>query len=409
VPITNVKIKARAPLLISACRIDGQFRPSYPYIPGAVWRGSLAQQMLNAGEATGDGSEFAAIFTDDDAPLFRNAFPAHIDENGNFEGAIPLPATAFSCKAESGFKKQGKHGVFDSLIDRLCCEELGVRAPYLSYCDDSSHAHGGERVETFSGFHHDGRNISAPLHLTTRVAINRQRKVAEPNLLYSPLVISESAPDDTPTVFCGSIVMEEKVRAIVEPRLRQLAHIGSSASRGFGRVEVTSEPITTDDLSGRLRDFNEWIRKRWRLWEQIEHDRTPPHTPDNGAFFAVLLLADAVLRDDGWTPTVRLEPHMLGLDLQDVTLLRCYATPEYRGGWNTAWRLPKDTELVARMSSVYVYHTPRRADDEGLLNALCSLEERGVGERRREGFGQARVCDEFHIEVQNPTAGGENR
>jgi CRISPR-associated protein Csx10 len=304
------------------------------------------------------------------------------------------------------------------LIDRLCCEELMVRAPYLPSCDDRSHVNGGDRVEAFSGFHQGGRSISAPLHLTTRVAINRQRKVAEPKLLYSPLVISESSPKkDTPnkasaTAFCASIVINERVREIIESRLHRLTHIGSSASRGFGRVEVTTEPITTDDLSlsRRLTDFNEWARKRWRLWEQTEHERTPPHTPDNGTFFAVLLMADAMLRaDGGWTPTMRLEPHMLGEEFQNATLLRCYATPEYRGGWNTAWGLPKDTELVARMSSVYLFHTPRLADDEGLLNALRKLEERGVGERRREGFGQVRVCDEFHREIQNPNAGGENR
>jgi CRISPR-associated protein Csx10 len=58
------------------------------------------------------------------------------------------------------------------------------------------------------------------------------------------------------------------------------------------------------------------------------------------------------------------------------------------------------------MSSVYVYHTPRRADDETLVNALRELEDRGVGDRRKEGFGQVRVCDEFHLQIQKSNAGG---
>jgi len=410
VPVIKVNIKARAPLLISERRPDGQFRPSSSYIPGAVWRGALAQQMLNEGEPTNGDSDFAVLFTKDSAPQFRNAFPASVKrtENGEqFEVALPLPATAFSCKAESGFKAQGKHGVYDGLIDRLCCEELGIKAPYLPCCDDPSHETQGERVEAYGGFHLGEKSLATPLHLTTRVAINRRRKVAEPNLLYSPLVISESSPDRAPTAFSASLVFEEKDRGIVESRLNQLTHVGSGSARGFGRVDVTTEPIATDDLSNRLAAFNQWVSRRWRLWAQAECDRTPQHTPDNGAFFAVLLLADAVLRLDGWTPTVRLEPRMLGAGLEDTTLLRCYATAEYRGGWNTAWGLPKDTDLAARMSSVYVYHAPRRADDESLANALRDLEVRGVGDRSKEGFGQVRVCDEFHIQIQRSNAGGE--
>jgi CRISPR-associated protein Csx10 len=406
-----VNIKSRAPLLISERRPDGQFRPSSSYIPGAVWRGALAQQMLNASEPNDGNSDFATLFTKDSAPQFRNAFPARLEKTDNgekFQTALPVPATAYSCKAESGFKAQGKHGVYDGLIDRLCCEESGVKAPYLPYCDDPSHETQGERVEAYGGFHLGGASLATPLHLTTRVAINRRRKVAEPNLLYSPLVISESAPGGAPTAFCASLAFEEKDREIIESWLKQLSHIGSGSARGFGRVDVTTEVVSADDLSDRLAKFNQWVSRRWRLWTQAECSGTPQHTPDEGAFFAVLLLADAVLRLDGWTPTVRLEPHLLGAGLEDSTLLRCYATAEYRGGWNTAWGLPKDTDLAARMSSVYVYHTPRRADDETLVNALRELEDRGVGDRRKEGFGQVRVCDEFHFQIQKSNLGGKD-
>src|SRR5437588_138571 len=97
---------------------------------------------------------------------------------------------------------------------------------------------------------------------------------------------------------------------------------------------------------------------------------------------------------------VRLEPEMLGDAGRSATLLRCYASADYRGGWNTAWRLPKDTEPAARMGSVYVYHTTDGVDDADWLAALRALEERGVGERRREGFGEVRVCDDFHGMIQ---------
>ena len=235
------------------------------------------------------------------------------------------------------------------------------------------------------------------------MAINRRRGVAEEGLLYSPLVISEAGADKTRTVFQGSIVVSDKDRELVKKRLPELACIGSGVARGFGHVEVTVDEGATDDLAGRIDTFNKTIRKRWGTWEKLRA-KNAEQTPDDSAFFAVLLLSDAILRADDWTPTVRLEPDMLGEAGNGATLVRCYATVEYRGGWNNAWGLPKDTELVAQMGSVYVYRTARRFDDQGLISALRKLEEQGIGERRIEGFGQVRVCEEFHQVIQGVQA-----
>jgi CRISPR-associated protein Csx10 len=414
VPVLKVIITARAPLVFSERRPDGQFRASTTYVPGVVLRGALAQQFLDAAQQ--DHADFKRLFTAPDAPLFRNAYPAHYDKGSEgWASARPLPATAYSCKTESGFEK---HDVYDGLVDRLCCEQLGVKFPYLPRCFHPDHRGEGERVEAFSGFYADtpqGRkSVSVPAQLTTRVALNRRRKVAEDSLLYSPLVISEARRDlsidgsqaTTPTVFHGSVVVKENNSAVIREWLPRLTHIGSGAARGFGRVEVKLDDWPADRLAQRVSALNQLIRERWQEWAKLPHEKAPECTPDNGAFFAVLLQSDAVLRADGWTPTVRLESELLGATLREATLLRCYATAEYRGGWNTGWRLPKDTEMVARQGSVYVYHIARSPDDEALLSALRSLEEYGVGERRVEGFGQVRVCEEFHQVIQFNNSSG---
>lgn len=397
-PVLKLSIKALSPLAFSERRPGGQFRASAPYVPGSVLRGALAHQFLNLGGATED--EFENLFIKPDAPIFHNAYPAIKSDFGKEDIASrPLPATAFSCKAESGFKSQGHHGVYDSLIDSLCSEELGVKVPYLPHCNHEDHKGKGERVEAFTGFFIGDRNLSVPSQLITRVAINRRRKVAEEGLLYSPLVIGEAAVDKRQTIFQGSIVVNETNRELVKQQLPKLTHIGSGAARGFGHVAVAVEEASMDDLAGRIDNFNEAIRQRWVLWDKLR-GKSPDRTPDNGTFFAVLLLSEAILRADEWTPTVRLVPEMLGAAGDGVTLIRCYATAEYRGGWNTAWGLPKETELVARMGSVYVYHTTRRRDDQSWILTLRKLEEQGIGERRIEGFGQVRVCEEFHQVIQ---------
>ncbi len=405
-PIIHCAITARSPLVFSERRPGGQFRQSMSYVPGTVLRGALAQQFLDSGKK--DNPDFSALFTAPDAPLFRNAYPAYFDKTRSpkeFLPSHPLPATAFSCKAESGFDR---HDVFDSLIDRLCCEELDVMVPYLPRCNHSDHNGEGERVETFGGFYVKGlqgkTSTTAPSKLTTRVALNRRRRVAEEGLLYSPLVISEATQCGTgymATTFHGSIVANDQNCGLIEQYLPTLTHVGSGAARGFGWVKAEIGSRFNDDLAKRVKEFNNLVAKQWGLWRQLPHrEKDPKHTPETGTFFTVLLMSDAIFRADGWTPTVRLEPALLGLAGQDTDLLRCYATADYRGGWNTGWGLPKDTEMVARMGSVYIYHTSHKSDDEEWLNTLQELEEHGVGERRVEGFGQVRVCDEFHLQIQ---------
>jgi CRISPR-associated protein Csx10 len=85
------------------------------------------------------------------------------------------------------------------------------------------------------------------------------------------------------------------------------------------------------------------------------------------------------------------------VDDDSLLLVRAYSGYDLRGGWNVAWGLPKDVDVVVPMGSVFVFWTrhPEHWDE-----ALLDLERRGVGERTVEGFGQVRVCDAFHIEGQ---------
>ncbi|MCA1594620.1 MAG: hypothetical protein LC754_18725, partial [Acidobacteria bacterium] len=305
-PVVTFQIMARAPLVFSERRPGGQFRQSMPYVPGAVLRGALAQQFLDAGEHTRErpSEGFAALFTSEHAPLFRNAYPALFDEGG-VEGTLtasrPLPATAYSCKSEPGFasddkakdkkSERPKHGVFDGLIDRLCREELRVKVPYLPRCRHESHhgkddAERDDRVEAYTGFYartsrstHDAatapilfRSATVPVQLTTHVALNRRRKVSEEGLLYSPVVINEASVQGTPTAFRGNVVVGESERASVEQRLCELMHIGSGVARGLGQVEVRIVDATPDDLADRLDKFNELLARRRALWSQMSHD-----------------------------------------------------------------------------------------------------------------------------------------
>jgi CRISPR-associated protein Csx10 len=404
-PILTFKITAQAPLVFSERRPDGQFRPCTPYIPGTVIRGALARKIMENQSAS--DPDFQALFVAPGQPLFHNAYPALV-VNDMLYSSRPLPATAYSCKTNGGFKDQD-HGVFDSLMDRLCVEELKTIVPYLPRCNHPSHPKEGARVEGISGFFLDTpigkRTITATSRLTTRVAINRRRNVAAESMLYSPMVLSETLFDenevgDQPAAYLASIVLMDKDhRDIVLTQLQALTHVGSGPARGFGKVSIEHMDNMENykSIDERIREFNETLARRRLLWEKLPRHQTADLSSSNGTYFTLLLSSDAILRENGWTPTLRIDPSMLGEAGDQADLVRCYATPDYRGGWNTAWQLPKDTELVTRMGSVFVYRSKSNIQD--LIEPLQSLEEQGIGERRAEGFGQVRICDEFHQQI----------
>jgi len=407
----RVTITACSPLAISARKPGGQFRESLGYIPGALLRGAAAQVMLKAEAdhvhcdpgAPAD-CPFCRIFCSDDPALFANAYPGPATASMRV-----IPTTAVSCKRHSGFIKepeqrcrlreeQAPHGVFDTLIERLCWEILQPRglvyAPRCPTCDG--------RLERFSGFYYmeDGRyrRSSVSQRLLTRVALNRRRGVAEDRLLYSPSVLTE-ARRGCPTTFVGEVYVNGAVE-VLEEALRQVRYLGGGSSRGLGRVELKVERVESAEggTADRVETFNEAVKESWEHYKKLApRNPQPKHNPHDGAFFTLGLMADAVLRD-GWRPTTVLTAGMLkevtGIADDSLVLVRSYAGYGYRGGWNAVWRLPKVTEVIASMGSVYVYWT---ADIEKWLPALAKLEEHGLGARRAEGFGRVRVCDEFHL------------
>ncbi len=71
------------------------------------------------------------------------------------------------------------------------------------------------------------------------------------------------------------------------------------------------------------------------------------------------------------------------------------AKEEY--GWNAAWGLPKEKELVIEKGSVFFFKY-EGSDVKGLLSRLKDVEMKGIGLKTEEGFGRVYICDSFHID-----------
>ena len=406
----KLKITALSPLAI-ASKKQGSVSEAEDYIPGSVIRGAIASQILQLSgnteqNLTTDGGDFQALFLNDQPAIFHNAYPAVPQTTDN---VMVLPATAVSSKTNSGFKPKG-NGVFDTLIDRFCADAYNY--PYDPSDPKSLADKTDTRVEPFGGFYscHNGeyRSHSVRKRFLTRVGINRQRATSEDDILYSIEVLNESFLENPqeknwqPVVYQGEILVEDtnlaqSLTQFINQNSR-IWRLGGATSRGLGKVEIKAEiQDKKTDIKQRIATFNDTIRSRWQLWSVFgEPEQT---LLENRTYFTIDLQADTILTEN-WQRTTVISPSMLcefvGLDDEFAQLPHlevAYSSYNYRSGWNSAWGLMKDVELVTNRGAVYLFSTNQL---DIWIDKLQELELKGVGDRTCEGFGQVHICNQFH-------------
>jgi CRISPR-associated protein Csx10 len=399
----QLTIKALSPLAVGRQKPGSSISEAQDYIPGSVIRGAVAGQILRQPGVDPDepGGDFQSLFVDEGAAIFSNAYPT-----GEGMRSLVLPATAVSSKNDPGFKseKDKNHGVFDTLIDRFCAEGFGHL--YDPNCPKDC-----KRVEPFGGFYsHNGKQYcahSVETRLLTRVGINRRRATAQEKALYSIEAISEKKrikkkdadkKEWKPSLFSGSIYLEdaELAELLKQYLASKPLRLGGSASRGLGKVEIQAKVKDyQSDADARIKAFNEILQNRWQTWSNIFGTPQTP-LPEGHKFFTLNLQADAILTEQ-WRRTTVISETMLqqitGIDDPDLTLRASYSSYDYLSGWNAAWGLMKDVELVTNKGAVYLFSTPKLDDWKP---ALKTLEQQGIGDRTVEGFGQLQICSKFH-------------
>ncbi len=401
-------ITAKSPLAIARQKTGSSISDVETYIPGTVLRGAIAGLMIRQAQAEGQDfasdseSDFKKLFIDNKA-IFQNAYPA-ITENLSVQPNVRImPATALSSKNKSGFRSNEKGGVFDSLIDRFCADAYGQI--YDPNCPTD-----GDRVDPFKGFYSIYKNQyyshSASSRLLTRVGINRRRATAEDQVLYSLQVLNETKRKDDQVkdmAFAGSIWICDDLAESFTHYLEQQSQyirVGGAISRGLGKIEIKiispelTQPRST--VQQQISDFNKTLERRWERWKIFGNQ--PIIEIQNRCFFTLDLQSDAILTEQ-WQRTMVISSAMLqqavGLTSGDLQLHASYSSYSYRSGWNTAWGLHKDLELTTDRGSVYLFSIDE-SDRATWESALETLEIWGIGNLTAEGFGQVKVCDEFH-------------
>jgi CRISPR-associated protein Csx10 len=430
----KLEIKALSPLAISRQKPGGSVSECEDYIPGSVIRGAIASAILKQSnhqfsDLSQDGGDFQALFLGDNPAIFQNAYPSiktrgrTLPRNQTEEIGV-LPTTALSSKTKSGFKTDKNNGVFDSLIDRFCAESYGFA--YDPSCPEEK----GGRVEPYTSFYSKISNkyhsVSVKKRLLTRVGINRRRATSEEEILYSIEVINESETNsqhEKPIIFKSVIVVDDdklsdQLQSFIDTHSKHF-RVGGSTSRGLGKVEIKTETleITADiqnkKIQEKIEEFTKQLVTRWKLWSIFGNP--VQELPENRIYFTLNLQSDAILTEQ-WQRITVISPKMLceyvGLDeifeklkntqeKDDFLKLEvAYSSYDYRSGWNSAWGLMKDVELVTNKGAVYLFSISE-VHEKLWIEKLKELELKGVGERTCEGFGQVQICNDFHLVMRD--------
>ena len=175
--------------------------------------------------------------------------------------------------------------------------------------------------------------------------------------------------------------------------------MGNSTSRGLGKVEIKAEfEESSTEVENRIKVFNHSLKERWDLWSVFGQPEN--NLLENRCYFTLDLQSDAIFIEN-WRRTTVISEKMLyefvGLTEKDnaVKLELAYSSYNHRSGWNSAWGLMKDVELVTNKGGVYLFSVSKESESLW-IEKLKELELKGVGDRTSEGFGQIQVCNEFH-------------
>jgi CRISPR-associated protein Csx10 len=383
--LLQLDITARSPLAFAQTKPGSQFRESLPYVPGATIYGAL-------GRLLGDQGAFAADLVE--RLRCHNAYPARPGDRW----VRPLPATAIQPKGVDDVPPK------DALVELVCWEQQ--QPPALIYAPTDSEGRAWETAE-WRFYTIDASSQLAQRSVTqrvlTRVAINRRRGTAEDQRLYSPLVLAEASREhsgDTfeDTQFRGSILVPDS-DATVRSLIEQIGQVGGRQSTGLGAVAVKateSQPELAASVQARVERLTEQFQAQELIYQQLG-GKGWERSPGEGPIFTVNLLSDAILLEDGWLPTNQLSANVLAaLTRIKATLVRAFATTSTAGGWNVSWQRPKPTALATAMGSLFVFQAAAPLTQEQYAR-LAALQYQGIGERRQEGYGQIRICDEFHL------------
>ncbi|MBU2611009.1 MAG: hypothetical protein KJ606_08725 [Chloroflexi bacterium] len=318
---------------------------SLPFIPGSALRGALIARYLRdhyTDDLAGDDTARRLFF--DGSVCYLNAYP-WIEHYR----LLPKPMSWFTEKIH--VDTEGAE-IWDLAVNP---EPEQPKSPKEEFC---------KLTERDTILYSPSRQVNVHIALQ-----DPNRRGAE-NTVYRYDALAEGE------VFAGVVLAEDEadlktIQFLFKP---DEIHIGRAHTAGYGRVKIVAQPIIPS-------------------WDEY----TPGEDPENGKTI-VTFLSDIILRGKngqlggGVFPAVA---QVLGLP-EGIKPENVYFRLRLVAGFNRKWSLPLVQTWAIEAGSTFVYKTEAGADPE----VLHARVEKGIGERRVEGFGRVAINWQTQPEVK---------
>lgn len=361
--VITYRITLLEPALLTALEGDPNESVSFNYIPSSVLRGAAIKKYMRAKniKTLDAADELVRRLFFDSATRYLNGYP--LDRQG--KRALPVPLSwQQDKKAVSKQTDENPAPFYDFAIDDQPkdVESQSVKVPFCTLSEDRVRLVSPERQLSI----HTARNRRYGR------AIRRSFAADEEDLgavyRYEALAAGQT--------FEALILCDHNEDAeLLLPLLEGEVLLGGSRTAGYGRAKIDEARLVPEG------------------WREVSGELVVK--PDSQLI--VTLLSDALLRDENGQFTA--DPRVVSAILEEklgvkLKKERAFIRSGAVGGFNRKWGLPLPQALAIKMGSVFVY---RLIDNSSCdVARLLELEDRGIGERRAEGFG--RLAFNWHTE-----------
>ncbi|NCC34121.1 MAG: hypothetical protein EOM24_19225, partial [Chloroflexia bacterium] len=380
--VLPLRIFLEQPVLVTRSGGDPNSVQSHDYLPGSLLRGVLIGRYLHSRTSTpyaydlpGDPTARRLFF--DGGMCVLNAYLF----NESKQRSLPTPLAFLQQKSAN---TSDNYSVYNAAHEDWNAQERRER----------------EREDQLKPFGQpycwlSDAEIKGSMPDPSRIAVHVQRDRQRGRSTEEEGAVFQYEALAAGQWFAGVLLIEQAEDLILVQELLQpeQAWLGRSRSANYGQVRIMPDkPIT----------------RGWREIGARELEGAEAHTP-----LTITLLSDLLLRDAAGMPVCSLAAQpsegaldqlrderilsaYLGFDVQ-IDQARSFSATAFVSGFNQTWRLPVPQQPALAAGSVFTVYPRADVTEETLQH----LEERGIGERRSEGFGRIAFqwCDELRYRV----------
>lgn len=162
--------------------------------------------------------------------------------------------------------------------------------------------------------------------------------------------------------------VEEELILLIEQVFHGIIYIGNKRFAGYGACKCIDTEI-----------------KEGMPYEELRNVQT------SDAFFLVLLSDTVMVNEYGEMSGLYIPELEQELGCEKLEIVRCATSIREVYGYNRIWKGTVPSAVMYEAGSVFYIKAAGKVEAE----RLCSLEKKGIGIRRNEGFGQIAIWDSY--------------